>query len=298
MSCVFVHIRTTNAPPTLPTGDHALTRKINYPYVKTLSNPYLYLVLPLCTGCILMEEGASPLRKCPKTVSKRFFVEDIFVHLEYTHRKGGASKMISTTSLKELEAQKARELKEIQQYQASAVEASLKKKEQALLELQQKFQQLRNDFEYNLKLLEERDKELAQYDEVFEQLKNIINNKSAEISELHIHIDQLTNQIASFGQDKADLKQHYTKRVAELQQQTTSFQQQCHANADKERLHYEQLCAQLQMRLRQCEEESERIREESGRDLEELLRRKEQDHRIKVDEMVSMVMSKESQVCM
>ena len=75
-----------------------------------------------------MEGGASPLRKCPKTVSKRFLVEDIFVHLEYTRRKGGASKMMSTTSLKELEAQKARELKEIQQYQASAVEANLKKK--------------------------------------------------------------------------------------------------------------------------------------------------------------------------
>lgn len=141
--------------------------------------------------------------------------------------------MISSCSLKELEEQKARELKEIRQYQVSAVEASLKRKEQALLELQQKFQQLRNDFEYNLKLLEERDKELTQYDEVFEKLKNIINNKSAEISELHIHIDQLTKQISSFERDKADFKQHYTERVAELQQQTT-FQQQCHANADRE----------------------------------------------------------------
>ena len=65
-------------------------------------------------------------------------------------------------------------------------------------------------------------------------MRNIINNKSAEISELHIHIDQLANQIASFERDKADLKQHYTERVAELQQQTTIFQQQCHANADRE----------------------------------------------------------------
>ena len=65
------------------------------------------------------------------------------------------------------------------------------------------------------------------------QLRNIINNKSAEISELHIHINQLANQIASFERDKADLKQHYTERVAELQQQTT-FQQQCYANADRE----------------------------------------------------------------
>ena len=36
--------------------------------------------------------------------------------------------MMNASSLKELEAQKTRELKEIQQYQASAVEASLKKR--------------------------------------------------------------------------------------------------------------------------------------------------------------------------
>ena len=101
-------------------------------------------------------------------------------------------------------------------------------------------------------MLEERDKELSQYDDVFEQLKNVINSKSAEISELYIRLDQLTNQIAGFQQEKADLRRHYT--------------------------------------------ESERIREESGRDLEELLRRKDQEHRLKVDEMVTMVMTKESQV--
>ena len=204
--------------------------------------------------------------------------------------------MMNASSLKELEVQKTRELREIQQYQAGAVEATLKKKEQSLLELEDKFQQLRGDFEYNLKLLEERDKELSQYDEVFEQLKNVINSKSAEISELYIRIDQLTNQIAGFEQEKADLRRHYTERVAELQQQTTSFQQQCHASADKERSHYEQLCTQLQHRLSLCEEESERIREESGRDLEELLRHKDQEHRLKIDEMVTMVMTKESQV--
>ena len=75
---------------------------------------------------------------------------------------------------------------------------------------------------------------------------NIINNKRTEISELRIHIDQLAKHIATFEQDKADLKQHYTERVAELQQRTTTFQQQCHANTDKEWHHYEQMCNQPQ----------------------------------------------------
>ena len=53
-----------------------------------------------------MEGAASPFRKCPKIVSKRFFDENIFVHLEYNRRRG-VDKLAN-----ELEAQKAR----MQQY--------------------------------------------------------------------------------------------------------------------------------------------------------------------------------------
>ena len=48
---------------------------------KILHNTHLYLVVPLYTGCILMEEGISPSRKCLNIVSKPFITaEDIFVH--------------------------------------------------------------------------------------------------------------------------------------------------------------------------------------------------------------------------
>ena len=56
-----------------------------------------------------MEGAASPFRKCPKIVSKRFFDENIFVHLEYNRRRGVEDAYKLT---KDLEAQKAR----MQQY--------------------------------------------------------------------------------------------------------------------------------------------------------------------------------------
>lgn len=50
----------------------------------------------------------------------------------------------------------------------------------------QRMQQLRTDFEYNLGLLEQRDKELSQYDLAFTEVKRVIGTLAAENSELKV----------------------------------------------------------------------------------------------------------------
>lgn len=52
----------------------------------------------------------------------------------------------------------------------------------------QRMQQLRTDFEYNLSLLEQRDKELSQYDLAFTEVKRIIGTLAAENSELKVSV--------------------------------------------------------------------------------------------------------------
>ena len=58
--------------------------------------------------------------------------------------------------------------------------------ENELLVERQRMQQLRTDFEYNLGLLEQRDKELSQYDLAFTEVKRIISTLAAENSELKV----------------------------------------------------------------------------------------------------------------
>ena len=58
--------------------------------------------------------------------------------------------------------------------------------ENELLVERQQMQQLRTDFEYNLGLLEQRDKELSQYDLAFTEVKRIIGTLAAENSELKV----------------------------------------------------------------------------------------------------------------
>ena len=55
-----------------------------------------------------------------------------------------------------------------------------------LLAERERFSQLQADFEYNLSLLEQRDKELSQYEEVFAQVKTVINSLAAENSDLKV----------------------------------------------------------------------------------------------------------------
>ena len=50
----------------------------------------------------------------------------------------------------------------------------------------QRFSQLQADFDYNLKLLSQRDEELARYEGAFAELKRVVNNLLAENSELKV----------------------------------------------------------------------------------------------------------------
>lgn len=73
--------------------------------------------------------------------------------------------MNEAASLRELAEQKEREWRSIQEKRIEALESSLRQKTQELAEQKQKMAQLRDDFKYNLSLLEERDAELAKFEE-------------------------------------------------------------------------------------------------------------------------------------
>ncbi len=68
-------------------------------------------------------------------------------------------------SLKELAVQKEKEWRDIQEKRIATLETLLKQKTQDLSEEKGKLNQLKEDFKYNLKLLEERDAELEKFEQ-------------------------------------------------------------------------------------------------------------------------------------
>lgn len=119
--------------------------------------------------------------------------------------------------LNELLISKEQELKDLQAYQINFLKTTLQETESQLQEIHRKFNRLKEDFAYNLKILEERDRELEQYDTLFTQLKIVENAKEAEVSDLRIQMDKLQQALAQETKNQEALQNHYQQKLKEHQ---------------------------------------------------------------------------------
>ena len=116
---------------------------------------------------------------------------------------------VETSSLQELVEQKENEWREVQQLQNKSLQNALKEKERQLNNERVRFRKLKEDFEYNLKLLEERDQELQRYDALFSQVRNINSLRDGEVSDLKIQLDDLKLKLSHEEKAKEELQRHY-----------------------------------------------------------------------------------------
>ena len=116
---------------------------------------------------------------------------------------------VETSSLQELVEQKENEWREAQQLQNKSLQNALKEKERQLNNERVRFRKFKEDFEYNLKLLEERDQELQRYDALFSQVRNINSLRDGEVSDLKIQLDDLKLKLSHEEKAKEELQRHY-----------------------------------------------------------------------------------------
>ena len=116
---------------------------------------------------------------------------------------------VETSSLQGLVEQKENEWREAQQLQNKSLQNALKEKERQLNDERVRFRKLKEDFEYNLKLLEERDQELQRYDALFSQVRNINSLRDGEVSDLKIQLDDLKLKLFHEEKAKEELQRHY-----------------------------------------------------------------------------------------
>ena len=114
-----------------------------------------------------------------------------------------------SSSLQHLVQQKENEWREAQALQIKSLQSSLKEKEKQINNEKLRFRKLKEDFEYNLKLLEERDQELSRYDVLFLQAKNANSLRDAEVSDLKIQLDDLKLKLSHEEKAKEELLRHY-----------------------------------------------------------------------------------------
>ena len=112
-------------------------------------------------------------------------------------------------SLRQLVGEKEQEWKSLLEKQIESLLKELIDSDENLKLEKLRFQKLKKDFEYNLQLLSERDKDLDNYEELFQKLKANDVLLASQISELKIKIDDANKEKEILQREKEELQQHY-----------------------------------------------------------------------------------------
>ncbi|SPQ96323.1 unnamed protein product (mitochondrion) [Plasmodiophora brassicae] len=113
--------------------------------------------------------------------------------------------------LRRLIREKERELHEINEFRSKSLESLAAAKATEVEELKARQAQIRNDFNYNLKLLEERDAELERYDRLFRKMSTNLADRDEEIERLKVIVNDQAASIASF-QDQVKAQRDASRR--------------------------------------------------------------------------------------
>ena len=111
--------------------------------------------------------------------------------------------------LKQLVGEKEQEWKSLLEKQIESLLKELTDTDEKLKLETLRFRKLKKDFEYNLQLLAERDKDLDQYEELFQKLKANEILSASQISELKIKIDDGCREKNILQREKEELQTHY-----------------------------------------------------------------------------------------
>lgn len=203
-----------------------------------------------------------------------------------------------SSSLQDLVQQKEHEWREAQDLQIKSLQNALTEKERQLNNEKLRLRKLKEDFEYNLRLLEERDKELNRYDVLFVQAKNVNSTRDAEVSELKIKLDDLKVKLSNEEKAKEELQKHYQQRLREHQVELNQFRQIKENEVEKEREEFEVFKRELQLQLRAAEEDVEAQRQELMAGFDDALRKREHEFRKKADDLSNAALASELKVKM
>ena len=111
--------------------------------------------------------------------------------------------------LNDLVNTKEQEWRDLAQQQVQSLMGELAEKDEKLNLEKLRFRKLKEDFQYNLNLLSDRDKELERYDELFQQFKANDNLRNTELSEMKINIDDLKVKYNLALKEKEESQRHY-----------------------------------------------------------------------------------------
>jgi hypothetical protein len=105
---------------------------------------------------------------------------------------------VTTTSdgpFRSLIAQKERELHDINEHRLKSLEEAIRVREETEKMLRGKFKKLKDDFVFNLRLIEERDRELDKYETTCDKLKTYVREREKDVANMKIEMNELKTKL-------------------------------------------------------------------------------------------------------
>nr|XP_057918627.1 coiled-coil domain-containing protein 57-like isoform X2 [Doryrhamphus excisus]XP_057918628.1 coiled-coil domain-containing protein 57-like isoform X2 [Doryrhamphus excisus] len=199
---------------------------------------------------------------------------------------------IGYSGLEDLEAQaanKEREWKDLQARRIHLLEDSLRKAEEECLSLRQQNQKLKEDFQYNLSILEERDRELERYDAISSKAVTMEMNRQEELSRLQIQVAILQAKDAEARQQQLSSQNKSAQHKLQLEELTQFMTGKIQKHMEE----HDRVKLELQHRIQDLEGELTRHRQEMTTAMDKELREKGHEFNLKLDEMHAVLLSKD-----
>ncbi len=162
--------------------------------------------------------------------------------------------------IRDLVRQKQEELLEIHEYRVREAEARASTKDAEVEELKRRISKLREDFQYNVRLVEDRDEELRRYETVMDNLKVLIGEKEAQIQDLQTEIAELHARTKQQQNDASVREESTRQRISELTQSLEDANRRHSLELADQRAELEKRVKTLAARV----EEDERLRAEDA----------------------------------
>jgi chromosome segregation ATPase len=121
---------------------------------------------------------------------------------------GAQSAVFADAQLRDLVMSKERELHEIHELRSTTLERTLADREGKLVDVTAKLTKLREDFKYNLTLIEGRDAELERFEVTLDGVRSCLRDKEVEANELRRQLDEMAARSAA-AHAREDEQTHY-----------------------------------------------------------------------------------------
>uniref|UniRef100_A0AAZ3PUE1 Coiled-coil domain-containing protein 57 n=1 Tax=Oncorhynchus tshawytscha TaxID=74940 RepID=A0AAZ3PUE1_ONCTS len=187
---------------------------------------------------------------------------------------------------------KEKEWKELQTLRVQQQDVSLRDAQEQLSLLRERFQQLKEDFCFNLAVLEERDRELERYDAMAARAQATETARQEELSQLRIQIAKLQEERESEAREV----RHSQQRAAEHRLQLERLQSGQAGDLQKQRAEYDGMKRDLQRRVQEVEGQLALQKQEMMTDFDNEMRQREHEFNLRMDEMRAVVLSHELRV--